>query len=69
MERLKKAILAGRFAWEKYVSGGTWYGMSIQTMPLFCSYGQIGFQVWSPFGESFSGNISWDWERNKIKED
>lgn len=66
MNRLKKAIKAGRFAWEKYVSGGMWHGMHIQTMPLFCSYGQIGFSVWSP---CFDGTIRYDWELNKIKED
>lgn len=66
MERLKKAIRDGRFAYEKYVSGGTWFGMSIQTMALFCSYGQIGFVVWSPCGISFSGSLSWDWEFNEF---
>lgn len=45
MNRLIKAIQAGRFAWERYLNGKTWHGIKLQTMPLFCSYGQIGYTV------------------------
>ena len=45
IQRLINSISAGRFAWEKYLCGGTWNGMKIETQPLFCSYGQIGYTV------------------------
>lgn len=65
VNRLIKAIKSGRFAWEKYYGGGRWYGVRIQVMPLFCSYGQIGFTIYSPYGESFNGTIKHDWELNQ----
>lgn len=66
MKRLVNAIRAGRFNWERYVSGGMWYGLSIQTQRLVCSYGVIGYQVFSPHGESFEGVIEYDWEFDKL---
>lgn len=66
MKRLVNAIRAGRFNWERYVSGGTWHGLSIQTQRLVCSYGVIGYQVFSPYGESFRGTIEYDWELDEL---
>lgn len=66
MERLKKAILKGTFAWERYLNGGTWHGLSIHTEPMFCSYGQCGFRVYSPYGESFNETISYDFGLERI---
>lgn len=67
MNRLIKAIKSNRFNWKKYTGGGWWYGMRIQTQPLFCSYGMIGFSVFSPHGESFNETIEYDWEFKKLE--
>lgn len=64
--RLINSILANRFAWQRYLNVGTWHGLSIQTKPLFCSYGEIGFSVFSPYGESFKETITYDWELETI---
>lgn len=45
MNRLKNAIEAGKFAWKRYLNGKTWNGIMLRTQPLFCCYGQIGYQV------------------------
>ena len=45
MNRLKNAIEAGKFAWKRYLNGKAWNGIMLRTQPLFCSYGQIGYQV------------------------
>ena len=65
ISRLIKAIQSKRFAWEKYLDGGYWHGMRIQTMPLHCSYGLIGFTLYSPYGESFRGVLKHDFELEK----
>lgn len=63
MERIKKAIKAGKFAWERYIDGGSYYGTMIATMPLYCSYGQIGFTVTN----LESGEVlRYDWELKQI---
>lgn len=62
VERLIKAIRTNRFNYERYLCGGTWYGHRIDTMPLFCSYGQIGFTATI----DNSTEISYDWEFKKI---
>lgn len=67
MNRLIKAIKAGRFNWEKYLGGGYWHGMRIQTQPLFCSYGVIGFTCFSPYGWSFDETIVYDFEFKKVE--
>ena len=45
LKRLCRAILARRFNDENYRQRKSWYGKDIQTEPLFCSYGTIGFTV------------------------
>ena len=45
LKRLAKDVKRGKFSWEKYVMGGTWHGLEIQSQALFCSYGQIGYTV------------------------
>ena len=66
LKMLEKAIISRRFAWEKYLSGGYWHGMFIHTQPLFCSYGLIGFTIFSPYGESFEGQYDYDFELNEL---
>ena len=69
LRRLCKAILHDRFNDENYRSGGWWNGLYIQTGPVFCSYGTIGFDISSPYGESFRENISYDWEFHRLEID
>lgn len=63
MERLIRAIKNNRFRWEHYLSGGTWYGIKVQTQPLFCSYGQIGYNVFVDYGKII---LEWDWEKQEL---
>lgn len=67
MNRLIKTIQAGKFAWEKYLNGKTWYGMKLHTRPLFCSYGQIGYTVAVFSGNAHTLTITHDWEMNTTK--
>ncbi|MCR5658942.1 MAG: hypothetical protein K6G25_06410 [Bacteroidales bacterium] len=62
IERLSRAIKGDRFNYEKYLGGGTWYGHYLQTMPLHCSYGQIGFSVTIDYNDE----ISYDWELKEL---
>ena len=45
LDRLCKNIVAGKFNDKKYRRNSTYHGVEIMTMPLFCSYGEIGFTV------------------------
>lgn len=60
LKRLCKAILSGRFNEEKYRQRKNYYGIEIQTKPLFASYGTIGFSVQVYAEEQY--NIQYDWE-------
>lgn len=62
IERLSRAIKGDRFNYENYLGGGTWHGHHLQTMPLHCSYGQIGFSVTIDYHDE----ISYDWELNEL---
>lgn len=61
LKRILNAIRNRRFAFEKYYNKRTFFGVSIQVQPLFCSYGQIGYVITS---KEF--NITYDFEFNKI---
>ena len=63
IERLKRAIKAGRFSFA--YGEREWYGTRLIVEPLFCSYGKIGYSVYV-FGY---GTIHYDYELNKITED
>lgn len=67
MNRLKNAIEAGKFAWEKYLNGKIWNGIILRTQPLFCSYGQIGYQVFVYDRERHVATFTYDWEKQQIK--
>lgn len=44
--RLVNSIEAERFAFERYTGNGrTWYNHHIMVEPVFCSYGQMGWQI------------------------
>ena len=64
LKRLCNAIVSNRFNELKYRDSGNYYGLDIQTRPLFCSYGEIGFTV-----SVFSGTqyyIQYDWELKEL---
>ena len=67
MNRLKNAIEAGKFAWKKDLNGKTWNGIMLRTQPLFCSYGQIGYQVFVYDRERHVTTFTYDWEKQQIK--
>lgn len=67
MNRLIKAINAGRFAWKNYLNGKTWNGVKLHTQPLFCSYGQIGYTVAVFDRHRHILTITRDWEMNTTK--
>lgn len=46
LKRLFNAIKQSRFNYEKYLYRNTWFGLDIMTQRIFCSYGQIGFEVY-----------------------
>ena len=64
LKRLCKAILAGRFNYENYLNKGYWNGVEIQTMPLFCSYGIIGFTATICAETKYE--IEYDWEMKEL---
>lgn len=67
MNRLKNAIEAGKFAWERYLNGKTWNGIMLRTQPLFCSYGQIGYQVFVYDREQYVATFTYDWEKQQTE--
>ena len=67
LKRLCKAILEGRFNDENYRRRNSWYGREIETQPLFCSYGTIGFtvSVYDLNGSHFC-DVEWDGDLGKL---
>ena len=63
IERLKRAIKAGRFSFA--YGERSWHGLQISVGPLFCSYGKIGYEIYV-YGY---GTILYDYELDKIEED
>ena len=49
LHRLCMNVKNGNFSWQRYKGGGRYYGKDIAIMPLFCSYGQIGYSVYFPY--------------------
>lgn len=64
IKRVCKNILQDDFDWRKYLNPKTYYGRELCTMPLFCSYGQIGFTIYFPYQEL--PQITYDWEMNRL---
>lgn len=67
LKRLCKAILEDRFHEENYRRRNSWYGREIETQPLFCSYGTIGFtvSVYDLNGRHFC-DVEWDGDLCKL---
>ena len=64
--RLCKAILEDRFHEENYRSRKSWYGKDIQTEPLFCSYGRIGFTVLVYENYDHFCTVKWDYDMEEL---
>lgn len=64
LKRLCNAILSNRFNELKYRYSGKYYGIEIQSHPLFCSYGEIGFVV-TVFAET-QYKVTYDWELKEL---
>ena len=62
--RLCKNILAGKFNEMNYRCGKSYFGTIIATMPVFASYGTIGFSV-TVYGED-QHLVNYDWEMEKL---
>ena len=66
LKRLCRAILNDRFDDKRYRDRDYWYGHEIETSPLFCSYGTIGFTVSVYDDGSHFCEVSWDYDLNKL---
>lgn len=66
IKKLLKAIVSGRFNWEKYRNTKPYYGVNITTQPLFASNRMVGFTITYQFleGDKFT-ELSYDWELDK----
>jgi len=64
--RLCKNILAGKFNEMNYRCGKSYFGTEIATMPMFASYGTIGFSVtvYGEYGEMCI--VDYDWEMKQL---
>lgn len=60
--RLLRAIKSRRFNHERYLQKRLWNNIPIQTEPLHCSYGTIGFSL-SVYDQNF---LQYDWELKEI---
>lgn len=56
-----KKIKSNKFNFENVMERGSYYGKRCNVMPLFCSYGQIGYTIETDFG-----TLEYDYEFNKI---
>ncbi len=68
LHRLCMNIRNGHFSWQRYKAGGRYFGREIAVMPLFCSYGQIGYSVYFPYQSSMP-EINYDWELKELTVD
>lgn len=60
-QRVINAIKCMKFNFEDVMRRRSYYGVPCDVMPLFCSYGQIGWSVYIDGNE-----IEYDYELNKI---
>lgn len=65
LRRLCKNIIADKFNDEKYRQRRNYYGIEIQTLPLFCSYGTIGFTA-TIFTSCSQYKVECDWELRQL---
>lgn len=60
--RIYKAVLNDKINFEKVMMKKSYYGSMCNILPLFCSYGQIGYVV-----STQHGKVICDLDLNKIK--
>lgn len=56
-----KRIESGKFNFENVMKRKSYYGVECNVMPLYCSYGMIGYKIF--VGEDM---IEYDFELNKL---
>ena len=66
LKRLCKAILADRFNEKRYRTRKSYYGREIMTIPIFASYGTIGFEVLVCDEGHLRHTVSYDWETGEL---
>lgn len=66
LKRLSNAIIANKFNSEKYCQRKSYHGVEIETSPLFCSYGEIGYKVCVYEDGEHKHTLSYDWELKKL---
>lgn len=64
LKRLCKEIENQRFNYQRYRDRKGYRGIEIQTGPLHCSYGTIGFTVDVYGNKQF--HLGWDWEMKEL---
>ena len=67
LKRLCNAIRSDRFNDKNYRQRRWWYGKQIETSPLFCSYGTIGFTA-SIYNENgcHECDVDYDWDMEQL---
>ena len=67
LRRLCTAILSDRFNDKNYRQRKSWHGLEIETMPLFASYGTIGFtvSVYDDRGNHWC-EVKYDWDLGNL---
>lgn len=66
LKRLSNAIITGRFNNENYRQRRAYYDVEIETCPLFCSYGEIGYKVYVYEDGHHERTLSYDWEKKEL---
>lgn len=67
LKRLCKAILDEKFNDKRYRSRRSYYGYEIMTMPIFASYGTIGFEVFVYDEKGHHRHtVRYDWEMGEL---
>lgn len=62
LHRIHRAVINNKFNFEKVMQKKTYFGFMCNVVPLFCSYGQIGYVVNTRFGQ-----VICDFDLNKIE--
>lgn len=62
LDTIINRINKGNFDFKSVMKKRTFYGHRCEINPLFCSYGQIGWSIYTDFG-----NIQYDYELKTIE--
>jgi len=73
LKRLCNQIIRNKFNDLNYRCMKGWWGMQLQTMPTFCSYGTIGYEIMVYESDIYdfmqythTHTISFDWELKEL---